>query len=1450
MGLLCRCCEPAAGRGTGALTSADAPDADWVCSDRRWWLFSDESWLRGYRGSVTFRVLGPLEVVGPRGPVSAGGPVPRRILTALVASAPGVVPVGALVEAAWGEQPPASAERTLASHVARLRDTVRDAGSTATLDRRDGGYALLADAGEIDAQRFEGVVARAGSQPPAETIGLLREALGWWRPPGPFADLLDTVYPQAEAARLSECRGAAVEALVGACLAAGDPGGAATEAECYLPGLPYRERLWELLVVALYRQDRQAEALDAYRRAATQLREGLGVDPGPALREVHARVLAQDPRLLAAATPRPVAPCPYKGLARYEAGDVELYVGREGLVDELVARLVDTPLVVVVGPSGAGKSSLVRAGLIPALTGGALPGSSSWRATVMVPGADPVQALLAALADGPDLLVVDQAEEWFDADEARFRDAGDALVRAVNGGTRVVLAVRADLYGQLARHPGLARLAGPAGVLVGPPDDQELRRIVTEPAGGVGLRVEPALVDLIVGELRDRPGVLPVLSTALVRTWEHRDGNVLSVAAYYAGGGVQAALERVGEEAWAVMDDAQRAACRRILTRLVADQDGTWVARWVPRTDLVRDDPAAAAAAAVLTDHRLVVARSLDLGVAHEALLTGWPRLRGWLEDTRTHAALLQHLAAASTQWEHSGRDPGELYRGARLQGALDTAQANPHDVAPAERAFLDASAAEAERQLAAARARGDREARGRRRARALAGGLALALAFAVSAGGYALAQQRQAQATALTADATRLGALARAGGDYDTALLLAVQAVTLQRTPRTESDLLQTLLRGDAVVRTLRAPGRVSAVTYTANGSILAQTINATLNRWTPTGGWAPTTTRLPTGGKALAFTPAGHLLLDAFTPLKSSTWVNEIDPATGDVLARSPAAGESGDGLADWALAGDGHTLVLAPPWRADDTREPRVLLWQVGTPATQLRQVTIGGDPVHIVPCGATVVCVLTAVNNSQHQVLVRVDTSTATTRGEYAVPDNTVDSLAATPDGRSLALVGRDGIVRVIDSTTGAVQRSFGAPAGDPRVLAFSPGGHQLLAADGATIYLWDIGSGDIPQRFDAHNGRVVTAAWSPDATRFATGSEDGTVIEWDPTGRGDVGAVLTRDLSGDLGTLWATPDAMIAGAYGSVEFIDPATGLATTVPLSSPNAGTATARTGRDGGALVVAQDDGTTTVWDPRTRRLLGRIDVPPVDSAHGADTWVSPDGTRAATLRTQAGPLIIDLATRRVIRRLPPLPRLTGTDQDSHVQGWTADGNAIVVSTMQRPEGSHLLLVDATTGAVRLTIPTGDNSIIEAAADPTGHYLAIGGADGTLRVVDAHDGHPLTAPLHAATGAANNVSISPDARYIAVAGYPPGLTVWDTRTYQQVAGSFPLDIGAYAARARFTSDGHLAVLTGHTLRVFDVNPDHWLQRACREAGRTLTPAEWQQLLPTRPYAPACTPTR
>ena len=207
------------------------------------------------------------------------------------------------------------------------------------------------------------------------------------------ADLALLEFAQPEIRRLEELRLLAVMERIDADLVLGADAELIPELEGLVASNPLQERVRAQLMLALYRAGRQAEALEVYRQVSELLREELGLDPGRGLQELERRVLRQDPALEAAGsvtTPASAteerAVCPYKGLASFDRSDAEYFCGRERMVSDLVARLAESTLVGIVGPSGIGKSSLLRAGLLSALSEGALPGSASWPQVLVRPG--------------------------------------------------------------------------------------------------------------------------------------------------------------------------------------------------------------------------------------------------------------------------------------------------------------------------------------------------------------------------------------------------------------------------------------------------------------------------------------------------------------------------------------------------------------------------------------------------------------------------------------------------------------------------------------------------------------------------------------------------------------------------------------------------------------------------------------------------------------------------------------------------------------------------------------------------------------------------------------------------------------------------------------------------------------------------------------------------------
>ena len=345
--------------------------------------------------------------------------------------------------------------------------------------------------------------------------------------------------------RLNDLHLDAIETLASSELEAGRAGQAIPLLEAAIRDDPLRERSRELLMVALYRSGRHAEALRNYDNLRVQLRDELGLDPSPALQRMRDRVLLHDPGLVPI-DERETEPTstrnPYKGLQPFGESDADDFFGRDGLVERLLASVeAGQRLIALVGPSGSGKSSVVAAGLIPRLRSGEVEGSDTWRVVSVPVGADPlgeVRAAVARVAGSPAkgrsgsglglapqepghrvLLVLDQFEQLFTvADEARRNAFLKALAQELSDPEdqlTVVLTLRADFYDRPLQHPEFSAVFVPGVVHVLPMTAAELEAAVVEPAERVGVKVKPALLAELVAESVAGRGSLPLLQYAL-----------------------------------------------------------------------------------------------------------------------------------------------------------------------------------------------------------------------------------------------------------------------------------------------------------------------------------------------------------------------------------------------------------------------------------------------------------------------------------------------------------------------------------------------------------------------------------------------------------------------------------------------------------------------------------------------------------------------------------------------------------------------------------------------------------------------------------------------------------------------------------------------------------------------------------------------------------------------
>jgi peptide/nickel transport system substrate-binding protein len=259
---------------------------------------------------VLFCLLGPLEVTDGPDPIRLGEGRQRSVLVFLLLHRNEPVASERLIDAFWGEAPPPTAARMLQNHVGQLRRALGDREGR-RLQTRGHAYALRVEHGELDLDRFEELVREGGEalerERPADAAARLREALALWRGP-PLADVAYEAFAQGEIARLEERRAVVLEQRIDADLALGRHANLVGELEALVAQQPLRERFRAQLMVALYRCGRQADALEAYQQARRALLDGLGVEPGPALRQLQAAILRQDPELAPAPTawPRPL----------------------------------------------------------------------------------------------------------------------------------------------------------------------------------------------------------------------------------------------------------------------------------------------------------------------------------------------------------------------------------------------------------------------------------------------------------------------------------------------------------------------------------------------------------------------------------------------------------------------------------------------------------------------------------------------------------------------------------------------------------------------------------------------------------------------------------------------------------------------------------------------------------------------------------------------------------------------------------------------------------------------------------------------------------------------------------------------------------------------------------------------------------------------------------------
>lgn len=1394
---------------------------------------------------MEFRILGPLEVWSDQRRLPLGGSKQRMLLAVLLLHRNEVVSIDRLVDELWTGRPPASAVKVVQVYVSQLRKALggrrTQSDGEDVLVTRAPGYLLRVGRDELDADRFERLVEEGrrvlGAGSPRLATRTLLEALALWRGPA-LAEFAHESFAQPEIGRLEELHLSALANRIDADLALGRHEELVGELEGLVAENPLRERLRGQLMLALYRAGRQADALEVYRQTRELLHSELGLDPSRALQSLERSILLQDAALELAAQPFVGVPaendsvvvCPFKGLAFFDVGDADYFYGREQIVADLVSRLADGPFVGIVGPSGGGKSSILRAGLVSALAKGALPGSAGWRVLLVRPGEHPRAELahmlgtaspgeaVASLKPGERIaLVVDQLEEVFTAcQDGEERTAFlDALVQTALDSDRravVVVALRADFYGRCGEYPRFRELLSTNHLLIGPMEPSDVVRAIELPANRADLEIDRPLVEALVRDVAGEPGGLPLLSTALLELWRRRDGRRLSHEAYRSSGGVRGAVARLAEQAYARLDGQEQDTARAIMLRLCSGEAATVVRRRVPLAELDADrDERVAQVLAILTDARLLTTSDGTVEVAHEALLREWPRLQSWLEEDLEGRRMHLHLAAASREWEARGRDPAELYRGARLSAALDWTARHTSQLSGLEREFVAASRAESGRQL--------------RRLRILLAGVAVLLVAAVAAGIGALVLRQRAQDTARVEKSRALATVSQAqlSVDPERSILLGMAAVREAPTPDAVFALRRAL--DDSPLRA-RMP------------SVGQQTVNF----WGPSISYSPDGARLAEGsqdgyvrifeagsGSVLrSIHISGQVPIVRYSPdgsalaVGGSRDVRIVDPRTGAtklVAHIHPYGACAYCDANEFAFSPNGSVLYIADGTNAVrwSLRTNRVSLltpsgglaggvFSAGTSYVALspdgRRLAVGGTPG-------------IAVLDARSGRVLATNGSVPAMWGIAFSPDGRTIAASQSPPYPSFSVAGA---IRLFAAASLRPLRTLARLEGDAfTAIGFSPDGRTLafgtnLGASG----IYDVASGQRLVSFPGHTTIIWQVEFSPDGKDVATSAGDGKALVWRASGN-ERRAIATDGFDTAANSIFPAdlqflPDRIVTrfaprtGPAVGHEVVESwgLDGRPAAPPLVLGPADNFYARLSANGGFVLSGATEpyGTSMkrlkTWNVRTRRIEQTVPI-----AAGANVPIlSPDGAWLAfasnTFRTVE---IEDRAAGRARRLGTNVCTSVYFDfsaDDRLVAANTFCGKVDVWSTATAARIGHELSFigaqnlgpvrlshDGTLLAVANSGNLGQITIVRVATgrtvavltdhtlaiqdlvfSPDDRLLATASLDGTARIWDAHTGRPLRVLEH--PDGVENVAFSPDGRSVATLDFAGVIRIWD----------------------------------------------------------------------------------
>jgi WD40 repeat protein/serine/threonine protein kinase/DNA-binding XRE family transcriptional regulator len=1091
---------------------------------------------------------------------------------------------------------------------------------------------------------------------------------------------------------------------------------------------------------------------------------------------------------------------PYKGLRAFEEADAENFFGRETLIQDLLGRMGEendlSRFLAVVGPSGSGKSSAVKAGLIPSLRRGGLPGSENWFIVELTPGSHPFEeletALLRVAVNPPEsllgqlrqdergllramgrilppdktvdlLLVVDQFEELFTLVEDEDTRAGflESLLSAIldpRSRLRIVITLRADFTDRPLEYVDFGELLRQRTEFVLPLTPDELEQAIVHPARQAGLALEPGLSQRIIRDLGDQPGALPLLQYALTELFERRVGRRLTLQAYQDSGGVLGALGKRAEEIYTALDPSGQASARQVFLRLVTLGEGVEdTRRRVLKSELESLDAQVIGTpsrtvdevldsfgrARLLSFDRDHLTRGPTVEVAHEALLREWSHLREWLDQSRADIRTQRVLGNAAADWLEADQDTSFLLRGSRLDQFSAWVESTDLALTQVEADYLDASLAERRAREAAEAERLAREATLERRSRNFLRGLVavltVAAVIAVALSLYAFNQQGIAESEA---DAR---ATAQTVAEEERAIALEQKQLTQARELAYASA---NTLAEDPERSVLLALEAVK----TKN---IIESINA-LHQALPE--------------------------LSVLNTIQMEGFVDGID--------------FNSDGT-KLAMAGFENVVLI---WDVSGDQIASELKFPVNVPG---QEVDYSPDDSLIAASGLTGQADLTLWDASTGEVLH----SWVSQPGAPLAFDGYSHDVAFSPDGSRVAVANLDGVPHVFDVRTGELVFNLKGHSTVAGGLAYSPDGSQIATGDNGLgeVIVWDANTGEQLLVLAGETRGIYSMAYSPDGSKVAAVGDDGVLHVWDAnTGEKLISPVTEK--AGFRAVVFSHDGEYIytGGQDSTVRIWDVATGdnLKTLVGHSGVVISLALSP---DGQFLASGCPD-ELKYWELSPGKELF---VAPFIYPSGGGITLTPDGstlvangsTKTINLYNPLNGEQLDTFMQVELAEGEQLGRLVFTPDGKYLIAAVSNGDLIVFDYESREQ---VMTLRGHTGAIlgadissdgRYLVTSGfDNKAIvwdlnsgELVTEYTGHahwvldvifslddkQVISASADGTVHVWDLQSGETLR--MVPAVGGLGAIEITSDGKYVIGATIDGYVSIWDAHSWEEI---------------------------------------------------------------------------